>query len=334
MRALREQRVRALMGQRYDNRAGVVDWDYNEGVRKQASIVHPRQYREWRESGVAFEFGDQTYTVANRSMATYAEVREGGLSKLRRGFWADIQVSPFFCFGVDCDQPNQHARDLFKVANKGQGTEQHTHTAVHVSVHSVASMLHEIETGRVYEMTKAGDVYSGLEQRAGSEGTPEQGQAADDDKHAFALHCARQIVELKDRASIALLTGDDFSGSLGKAKYKGLFDVCWISNHNAHLLTKASGLDQLLGASPLVLVETARNMVMLTPEAKQQYVDKVVKLGESAGLRKLRWGDAAALEYLAFSRADAAAAAGPPPAAPEPQALEPQAPPQQQPPTP
>ncbi len=323
MRALREQRVRALMGQRYDNRAGVVDWDYNEGVRKQASIVHSRQYRDWRESGVAFEFGDQTYTVANRSMATYAEVREGGQSKLRRGFWADIQVSPFFCFGVECDQPNQHARDLFKVVNKGQGTEQHTYTAVHVSVHSVASMLHEIETGRLYEMTKAGDVYSGLEQRAAAaavgKGAPEQAQPADDDKHAFALHCARQIVELKDRASIALLTGDDLSASLGKQKYKGLFDVCWISNHNAHLLSKVSGLGQLLGANPLVLVETARNMVVLTAEAKQQYVDKVVKLGESAGLRKLRWGDAAALEYIAFSRAgvpEPPPAAAPPPPAP------------------
>ena len=40
-----------------------------------ASIVHYKQFREWRLSGVAFEFGDQTYTQPNRTMASYAEVR-------------------------------------------------------------------------------------------------------------------------------------------------------------------------------------------------------------------------------------------------------------------
>lgn len=39
-----------------------------------ASVIHIRQYRDWRNSGVAFEFGDQTYTVPNRTMAAYTEV--------------------------------------------------------------------------------------------------------------------------------------------------------------------------------------------------------------------------------------------------------------------
>jgi hypothetical protein len=48
---------------------------HQEGVKPVASIVHYKQFQEWRASGVAFEFGDQTYTRPNRTMATYAEVR-------------------------------------------------------------------------------------------------------------------------------------------------------------------------------------------------------------------------------------------------------------------
>ena len=31
------------------------------------------QYKEWCNSGIAFEFGDQSYTEPNRSMMSYAE---------------------------------------------------------------------------------------------------------------------------------------------------------------------------------------------------------------------------------------------------------------------
>ena len=44
-------------------------------VKSVAGLVHVVHYRQWRQTGVAFEFGDQTYTVPNRTMATYAQVR-------------------------------------------------------------------------------------------------------------------------------------------------------------------------------------------------------------------------------------------------------------------
>ena len=81
VRELRDRRMRALHGQRYDHRTGLVDWDYNATIKPAASIIHGKLYRHWRETGVAFEFGDQTYTVPNRSMASYAEGREGGRSQ-------------------------------------------------------------------------------------------------------------------------------------------------------------------------------------------------------------------------------------------------------------
>ena len=44
-------------------------------VRSVCGNIHTLHYREWRQRGVAFEFGDQTYTVPNRTMGTYAAVR-------------------------------------------------------------------------------------------------------------------------------------------------------------------------------------------------------------------------------------------------------------------
>ena len=42
------------------------------------------------------------------------------------------------------------------------GTEQHRHHAVEVALYNLFSYLWEIETGKVYQMMKANDIYSGL----------------------------------------------------------------------------------------------------------------------------------------------------------------------------
>ena len=39
-------------------------------IRPHASIVHSKQYKRWRTDAIAFEFGDQTYTLPNRTLAS------------------------------------------------------------------------------------------------------------------------------------------------------------------------------------------------------------------------------------------------------------------------
>ena len=39
-----------------------------------ASVIHIQQFKEWRKSGIAFEFGDQKYSTPNRTMSSYTEV--------------------------------------------------------------------------------------------------------------------------------------------------------------------------------------------------------------------------------------------------------------------
>ncbi|KAF0775692.1 hypothetical protein AaE_000607, partial [Aphanomyces astaci] len=102
---LRDQRLRHYYENRYDYRNNLVDWDYTMSLRKiqDASVIHIKQFKEWRNTGIAFEFGDQQYTAPNRTMASYTDaVKKGHGSVSCRGYWLDIVVGPYISFGVDC----------------------------------------------------------------------------------------------------------------------------------------------------------------------------------------------------------------------------------------
>jgi len=170
---LRDQRLRRHYGTRYDYRANITDWDYNTRVRPSAGNIHPRVFRRWRLSGVAFEFGDETYTQPNRSIGSWAHGRERGLSKVVRGFWGDVVVSPYHAFGTHATDVREgvagtaaarRLRMLFDVTARHMGSEQYRHTCEEISVHNILAILHEIETGDLYLMRKDHDVYSGVDE--------------------------------------------------------------------------------------------------------------------------------------------------------------------------
>jgi dynein assembly factor 3 len=71
--SLRNQRMRGYYTDRYDSRRALYDWDWQYGVHDTASIIHSRLFRDWRESGISFEFGDQVYTEPNRTLMSYTE---------------------------------------------------------------------------------------------------------------------------------------------------------------------------------------------------------------------------------------------------------------------
>mgnify|MGYP001983307657 CR=1 FL=1 len=43
------------------------------GSGRGGDLVHLKTYRRWRKTGIAFEFGDQTYARPNRTLATFVE---------------------------------------------------------------------------------------------------------------------------------------------------------------------------------------------------------------------------------------------------------------------
>lgn len=67
-----------------------------------------------------------------------------------------------FLFNIDCIDC---FLSVFMPILQNTGTEQHRHHAVEISLYNMYSFLWEIETGAVYSMTKANDIYSGLGQQ-------------------------------------------------------------------------------------------------------------------------------------------------------------------------
>lgn len=172
MDTLRDYRLRGYYEDRYDSRKNLADWDYHQSLKSKASIIHIKQFKEWRLSGIAFELGDQVYCEPNRTLMSFAEGvikrgKEKGSKTEVLGFWGDIVGGPYYSFGVDCDTPNAQAEGLFEILNKNSGTEQHRYHTVEIAMYSLFSLLWEIETGTVYRMMKKNDIYSGLGAEAG-----------------------------------------------------------------------------------------------------------------------------------------------------------------------
>ena len=139
---LRDERLRRLYKDRYDSRRNVLDWDYQMGLVPLASIVHKLHFREWRQTGIAFELRDSAYTAPNRSLISMAAGRERGRSVMRRGFWGDVASSPWAAVGVECDEPRLYKKQ----------SDQHTKNACDVAYYNVLSWLTELETGKPYEI--------------------------------------------------------------------------------------------------------------------------------------------------------------------------------------
>ncbi|XP_043756160.1 dynein axonemal assembly factor 3 isoform X4 [Cervus elaphus] len=67
-----DSRLRQYLGSRYDARRGVSDWDLHMKLHDRgARVIHTREFRRWRDTGVAFELRDSSaYHVPNRTLAS------------------------------------------------------------------------------------------------------------------------------------------------------------------------------------------------------------------------------------------------------------------------
>ena len=80
--------------------------------------MHVKLFKDWRLRGIAFEFGDQTYTEPNRTLMSHAPGvmkagKDRGSTKEVLGYWSDLVVSPYFSLGTDAEASNAFAEVLF-----------------------------------------------------------------------------------------------------------------------------------------------------------------------------------------------------------------------------
>jgi hypothetical protein len=137
---LRDERLRAFYGDRYDHRRNVLDWDYAMGLALTAPGIHRIHFREWRLSGLAYEVRDAAYCAPNRSLASAAAGRQRGASVLKRGFWGDVVNTPYAAVGVECDDARFFAKRQDQVVKTSQD----------VAYYNVVGWFTQLETGHAF----------------------------------------------------------------------------------------------------------------------------------------------------------------------------------------
>ncbi|XP_023175144.2 dynein assembly factor 3, axonemal homolog [Drosophila hydei] len=138
-----EQRVRALLGSRYDHREGAFDWDLSMTLKsREAQQICSQEYRYWRESGVAFVFPEYEHCKPNKTFA--AGLVRNGRTFLHRGYVGDIQTGPFCGFGLRSTEERLH--------NSVHG--ENDYRATDITERNLLEFFHELQTQTVYEHDK------------------------------------------------------------------------------------------------------------------------------------------------------------------------------------
>eukprot|EP00743_Colponemidia_sp_Colp-15_P008071 GILK01008746.1.p1 GENE.GILK01008746.1~~GILK01008746.1.p1 ORF type:complete len:482 (-),score=68.77 GILK01008746.1:215-1660(-) len=300
--SLRDQRLRHHYGVRFDFRANVLDWDYQMKLRPLASIIHMVHYREWRQTGVAFETRLATYTCPNRTLASYTEGKDKkrSTSVLVRGFWADIVNSPYIGFGVHAPLPE--AARLFKKRN-----EQHLHTAVDVSDFNLTAYLHEMETGEPYHLPPEETEPKSKEQTIVEELAEEEeaeGAANEEEENAQPSHVTAtngDILPAFSHFKIHILTGD-LKSIFGKKRFSSLFDRLYLGNLAVHHIANGEAINSILTPDAVITTETMKFMIPVENEQKLEYLRKVNSMATQAGWSPCLKMEDIASEHLTFVR--------------------------------
>eukprot|EP01029_Cantina_marsupialis_P013647 TRINITY_DN3024_c0_g1_i2.p1 TRINITY_DN3024_c0_g1~~TRINITY_DN3024_c0_g1_i2.p1 ORF type:complete len:490 (+),score=130.68 TRINITY_DN3024_c0_g1_i2:109-1578(+) len=295
MDSLRDHRLRHHYADRYDFRSNLIDWDYQFDVRHSAGGIHSKQFATWRNTGVAFEFGDRSYTAPNRTMGSYAQgkSKSEGTSKLLRGFWGDIVASPYLALGLDAPEET----GLLEIQNKKTGTEQWRHNAGEVATYNMLSLLYAIEHGKPYKMAIPHDIFSGLgEARDDAEAT-EESKIEEVDKDMDEEEALAQIekkmrdieVEEKNERTKCIKQGLEgvkiiplLTPLASQRRLKGIMDVVLVGSGSVDMIGEPY-FKNLLKDHATIITETVRHVPMKNKEARGIFRQKTIELATSNG---------------------------------------------------
>jgi len=300
-------RQRQMLGVRYDCKLNAFDWDYNMAlIERGGSIVHLKQYKDWRNNGIAFTIREATYDVSNRTLASGMVFKHDGERYPRRGFWGDMVVSPYIPFGIECEE-----KSFFKKANN-----QHTKTAEQVSEFNINAMFHEILNKTRYELPK-------IDEKKDAENKSETATIEEIVEEDINEKCNisdtiepkddlvpedNQEETISDEKPHEWLPIDDVSVTFlpllctvdlaKKAKFKKLFNVAFFSNSMVHHLKPE--VSEMFADKCSVVLETALFMLQLKKEQVQEFLKKVTGLAEAASCKPLEVTDDLQDSYAKF----------------------------------
>ncbi|KAL5019261.1 hypothetical protein ScPMuIL_004983 [Solemya velum] len=274
-----DMRLRQHLGVRYDSRKNVFDWDYHMGlVKRGAEIIHTHEYKNWRNTGIAFQIREGTYNEPNKTMASGLLIEHGGEKHARRGYWGDILVSPYVAIGMECEE-----KSFFKKQNG-----KFTRGSEHIAEFNVLSTFHELAFQQLYvlpEVEKSGtaEINSGVKIE---EITEEMEEAAEPQCSEETLHPEIESTDEEYEAlplnnvKVTFLPLNSLPDLGKKSKYQKRFDTVYFSNSMVHLLKP--DMEQTFSDQATVILETAKFMLGLKDEQVDQYVEKVSGLARAA----------------------------------------------------
>ncbi|XP_054395041.2 dynein axonemal assembly factor 3 isoform X5 [Pongo abelii] len=216
-----------------------------------AQVIHPQEFRRWRDTGVAFELRDSSaYHVPNRTLASGRLLSYRGERVAARGYWGDIATGPFVAFGIEADDES-----LLRTSN-GQLVK----TAGEITQHNVTELLREVAAWGRARATR-GDP----EEQQHAEGSPEPGTAAPTPE-SFTIH----FLPLNSAQTLH-----------HKSCYNGRFQLLYVACGMVHLLIPELGACVAPGGN--LIVELARYLVDLRQEQLQGFNTRVGELAQAAG---------------------------------------------------
>ncbi|XP_012379023.2 LOW QUALITY PROTEIN: dynein axonemal assembly factor 3 [Dasypus novemcinctus] len=244
MSRLWDSRVRHYLGSRYDARRGVSDWDLHMKLHDRgAQVIHTREFRRWRDTGVAFELRDSSaYHVPNRTLASGRLLSHRGERVAARGYWGGHRHGPFVAFGIEAED-----KSLLRTSN-GQPVK----TAGDITLHNVTALLQEVSAWR---------------RPRAAQPRPEEG--------------ARQPDPAPEPFSVHFLPLGSAQTLHHKGCYKGRFQLLYLACGMVHLLSPELGACVAPGG--LLIVELARYLVDLRAEQLQEFSARVWELARAAG---------------------------------------------------
>ncbi|XP_017079318.1 dynein assembly factor 3, axonemal homolog [Drosophila eugracilis] len=270
-----EQRVRTLLGTRYDHRNGAFDWDLNMTLKDRGGQqICSQEYRYWRETGVAFVFPEYEHCKPNKTLA--AGLVRNGHTYLHRGYVGDIQTGPFCGFGLRTTEERMH--------HSMHGDNDYR--ATDITERNLLELFHELQTQTPYEhdptrSRKYGSVQLLMTPLLNYQEEDAAGQATYD----------KPWIQMPGVTVHFMSPMDMLQLQKGAIRWNNMFDVAFMAYNYYSFLSK--DFFQAMRAQALFILETK----LMTVERKdhvQEYESKARELMKEAGLK-------AAINYQAIN---------------------------------
>ena len=266
--SLWDQRLRRYLGVRFDSKEGVFDWDFNMKMLSRTERINSHEYCVWRGEGLAFKIrSDALYSTPNRSLSSGVIFRRNGEEVRVRGYWGDIIVGPFICFGIETDD-----KEL-----RGKSSLPYARSADEISVDNLTRYFYQMTSQQVYtiaedKLEKVFEVPEEYEVSEVSEGNNGATAKCDTSNNRIDLKSVFHFLPLSSPCDL-----------YKKSKFSKLFSLAYFSNTSLHTLT--AGTSHIMSPDSVIVLESSKYLLELSREQHDMFRSAVTSRTGDAGFK-------------------------------------------------